>query len=154
MPDNFDTINDPNGLSKIVVLTSTVNTTPKISIITCIDVELWAGSIRIFFNNIGNTAPKQILVNTINANADVTAIVSANGVLNAMARMKPAMDNTALNDNAILNSRLRNWPWVFSFNVPSAIPRITIVVEEDKEKEEEEKLEKLEKRTKMINAKI
>ncbi len=125
LPDNFDTIIDPNGLSKIVVLTNTVNTTPKISIITCIDVELCAGSILIFFKSIGKTAPKQILVNTINANADVTAIVSAIGVRNAIARRNPATDKTTLSATAILNSRERNCFWVLSLSVPSAIPRIT-----------------------------
>jgi len=55
----------------------------------------------------------------------VIAIVSANGVLNAIARMKPARDSIALNEIAILNSRFKNCFCVFSFSVPSAIPRMT-----------------------------
>ena len=116
----------PNGLSKIVVLTSTVNITPKISIITCIDVELWAGSILIFFNIKGKIAPKQILMNTINDSADVIAMVSGIGVRNRIARINPAMDRTRLREIAILNSRVGNWRWVLSLSVPRAIPRMTV----------------------------
>jgi hypothetical protein len=124
-PVNFPIIICPKGVSKIVVLTNTVNTTPKISIITCIVVELWAGSTFILLKISGRTAPKQILVKTIMDNAVVTATVSAMGVLKAVARMNPATDKIALREHAILNSRLRNCLWVFSLSVPRAMPRMT-----------------------------
>ena len=104
-------------------------------------MELCAGSTLIFFRSIGNIAPKQILVNTINANADVTAMVSAMGVRKAMARMKPATDRTILRESAILNSRERNCFWVFSFSVPSAMPRMTKKIFEKNERTIEHTLE-------------
>lgn len=75
---------------------------------TCIEVELWAGSTPIFFSKSGKTAPRQMLLNTISMSADVTAIVSANGVWKTMARKKPAKLKMALRAPAIFNSRNRN----------------------------------------------
>ncbi len=92
----------------MVVLTMTVSTTPRMSMITCIVVELWAGSTPILLKISGKIAPKQILVKTMIARADVTATVSAKGVLKAVARMNPANDRMILRAHAILNSRFRN----------------------------------------------
>jgi len=94
----------PSLVSSSIVLTNTVRTTPRMSITTWIMVELWAGSISSIFRKSGNTAPRQTLVKTIRANAKVTARVSANGVLNMMARRKPATERTALKAREILNS--------------------------------------------------
>jgi len=111
-----------------VVLTNTVKTTPKISIITCIVVELWAGSTFILLKINGSKAPKQILVKTMIASAHVTATVSAIGVLNTVARMNPATDKIKLRAHAILNSRFRNCLCVLSLSVPNAIPRMTVEI--------------------------
>ena len=115
----------PKGLSRIAVLTKTVRTTPKISMITCIVVELWAGSIFRYFKTNGSIAPRQILLNTISARAIVIATVSASGVRKIKALMNPANDKIALNEIAIFTSLLRNCRCVRSLSVPSAIPRIT-----------------------------
>ncbi len=117
----------PKGPSRIDVLTMTVNTTPKISITTCIVVELCAGSTSSFFKNNGNIAPRHILLNTIKASADVIAMVSGRGVRKITARKNPAAERRTESAQAILNSRLRNCFCVLSFNVPRARPRITIL---------------------------
>lgn len=75
-------------------------------------------------------APKQILLNTIIPRAAVTAIASANPVLKTMALMNPATLKITDKDAAILISLFKNWFLVFSFSVPSAKPRITVVVVE------------------------
>ena len=128
LPVSFPIIVWPNTVSKIVVLTNTVKTTPKISMITCIVVELWAGSTFILLKINGSKAPKQILVKTMIASAHVTATVSAIGVWNTVARMNPATDKITLRAHAILNSRFRNCLCVLSLSVPNAIPRMTVEI--------------------------
>ena len=93
--------------------------------ITCIVVELCAGSTPSLCRNNGSTAPRQILENTIRLNAHVTATVSGKGVWNAMARKNPAADRIVDSAHAIRNSRDRNWDWVALFSVPSARPLMT-----------------------------
>jgi hypothetical protein len=66
-----------------------------------------------------------MLLKTINASADVTAILSARGVRKATARKNPAALKILHSDAAILNSRVKNCPCVRSFNVPRAKPRMT-----------------------------
>lgn len=126
-PPNLFTIRTPKGLSKIRPEIATAKSTPKISITTWIVVELCAGSTPILCSINGSTAPRQILLKTINIKLAVTAIVSGKGVRNAAARRNPAKLRMELNATAIFTSRLKNCPCVFSFRVPSAIPRMTVI---------------------------
>jgi hypothetical protein len=76
----------------------------------------------------GNTAPKQMLLNTMQQSDVVTAIVSGKGVPNTMARTNPATDNISDKAVAILSSRIKNWVCVCELSVPRARPRMTLTL--------------------------
>ena len=116
-------------MSKSMVETITVTKTPKISITTCIVVELCAGSTsQTYCKNKGNIVPNVTLVNTIQNNDVVMAIVSCMGVANNIALINPAMDSKmdSITANCISFFR-KDWSWCldFMFNVPNAKDRIT-----------------------------
>lgn len=76
---------------------------------TCIDVELWAGSSRHCCNSNGSSAPVMMLMKTMITKVRVIAIVSGSVVCPLKkARSSPAVPSMMLNENAMMSSRMMN----------------------------------------------
>ena len=103
--------------------------TPLISIITCMVVELLAGSRCKSWNSNGNNAPMITDINTIVIKAIDIAMASGREMDEKMdTRTNPKIPNINARVNAIANSRRIYGQRVFSFNEPTAISRITRTV--------------------------